>query len=266
VATSLICPSGQNLVTLTAGQPDGFSVGKPDVPAAAPSNGLQVRTSPLYGFDDAAVNHRFGHTFGGLTSVTAGELLVGLRALEDGYGGGNDSLELSFTDSGGNLLQNRWSRFIGTDSSNAAVGLLANHWGPSKWPAGNTFVFDLAALPNPSGPPTNLLPQVSANGFVDFYVQDDTSVDYVVLSVCVRGVTPTPASSQTPSAPPTLSLGTAIPVQTIPVPTAVVPLTPTPTCGPLGTANACTPTPTATPRLIATPTPTIASTRIPPTN
>jgi hypothetical protein len=269
VVASLSCPASQQLITLTAGQADNFHAGaKPDVPPAAPSNGLQVRASPLHDFDDTAPNHRFGHTFIGLTPViTAAELVVSLKALEDGYGGGNDTLELGFTDPGGTLLPSRWARFIGTDSSNPSAGLLPSHWGPTMWPAGNTFAFDLAALPNASGLPTNLLAQLDANGFVDFYVQDDTSVDYLTLSLCVRRVAPTPTPTQTPSVPPTPVLGTPTPVLTIPAAT-VVPLTPTPTCGPAGTASACTPTPTATPRLTNTPAPTstIVSTRIPLTN
>jgi hypothetical protein len=257
--TSLSCGANQ-LVTLSVGQNDTFNPNA-DTPAAAPSAGLQARIAPLFPVDDPVVNHRFGHTFAGLPSVvTAAELEVGIKALEDGHGGGNDTLELSFTDAGGTLLPALWSRFIGTSSSNAAPGLLSNLWGPMFWPTGNTFVFDLAALPNPSGQPTNLIAQLNATGYVDYFVQDDSSVDYLVLRLCVRPLAPTQTPTTTPAPLPSVGL-TSVPVGTLPAaPTA------TPTCGPAGTASACTPTPTATPRLTVTPVATGISTRIPPVN
>ncbi len=244
--TSITCRPGETFTTISVGQNDGYTIGaKPDVPAASPSSGLQVRTSPLYGVDDPAVNHRVGHTFAGLPiPISSGELITSVKALEDGYGGGNDTLELTFTDAGGNLLTGGWRRFVGTDSVNASAGLVPNHWGPTNWPSGNTFTVDLAALPNASGPPINLVQQINGHGFVDFLVQDDTSVDYLLLNLCVP---PRPSPTASPSATP-LSVGTAVPV-----PTSASPA-PTATCAPAGTTAACTPTPAVT--SVATSTPT----------
>jgi hypothetical protein len=248
VVSSLACRPAETLMTFGAGQNDAFALtAKPDVPAAAPANGLQVRTAPLFGFDDAAVNHRFGHTFSALPSVmTAGELIVRLKPLEDGHGGGNDTLELSFTDAGGNLLPVFWRRFIGTSSANSSAGLLANHWGPTNWSAGNTFTFDLKALPEASGTQLDLIPQLNANGFVDVFLQDDSSVDFLVLNLCVRPIAATAVATNTPPVTPTLAAGTPVTVATVTAPVA------TPTCAAPGTAGACSPTPAAT---VATPTP-----------
>ena len=48
--------------------------------------------------------------------------------------------------------------------------------------AGEVLVFDLSALPLPSGT-TNLLADLNANGFLDFSLQDDSSIDYITLDV-----------------------------------------------------------------------------------
>src|SRR5205085_77360 len=48
--------------------------------------------------------------------------------------------------------------------------------------SGEVIVLDLANLPLASGT-TNLLADLNANGFLDFSLQDDTSIDYITLDV-----------------------------------------------------------------------------------
>ena len=293
VVTSVQCAPGQSLVVLQAGQTDNFS-SSPDAPPAAPSAGLMMRLAPpISGFDGTAVDRRFGHTFSSLPpSVVSGEVLVRLRPLPTSIkpASENDTVELSFTDAAGNLQTGGWVRFIG--SGNSAAGLAASQWIPANWQSGYTFTFNVAALPNASGPATDEIPLLNSRGFLDIVVQDDTAVDYITLSLCVAsptpapfptpiivggldrdtptptltptstpfviggGLTPIPVATDTPVPTPTaVPAATATPAPTItatltPRPTNTPALTPTPTstCGPPGTAGACTPTPTPTPR------------------
>lgn len=150
---------------------------------ASPSPGLRARlmaagVTQFKGFDDCRVNAYFAHTFTNLPRcITAARLEVRLKPCGDiCY---NDSLNLSFTSPGGVLQPNSWTRYLG--SGNSQPGLNANNW--CGHTAGQVFVLDLAALPQPSGPPLNLLPQLNALGYLDLLSQDDTGVDYARLTI-----------------------------------------------------------------------------------
>ena len=87
----------------------------------------------------------------------------------------NDTLQLQVNNAGSAFL---WARRIGT--TGGVPGLL-----PTAWNTGNTqtFCLDLAALPNVTGPTTNLIQSLNATGRLDIFVQDDTSVDYAILRI-----------------------------------------------------------------------------------
>jgi len=180
---------------------------------------------------------------------------------------------LSLTDAAGTLQPGGWSRFLG--SGNSTAGLRPNSWYSGNYNSGYQFgPLDLANLASASGPNLNLLPQLNAQHFLDVIVQDDSSVDWVSLDVCVAAPTPTPVlitalpatavgrATDTPTPLPvaTASLTFTPPTQTppTPVPPTAAPVA-TDTPAPAATATtAPTLTPSPTPRLTATPTPTCA--------
>jgi hypothetical protein len=149
----------------------------------SPSPGLVKRLQAagircFKGFDDCTVNCFFAHTFTNLpTCITEATLRVRLKACGDLSQ--NDSIGISFSQPNGSLPANTgWGRYLG--SGNSGAGLLSTPWNPNTV---QEFLFDLSAMPNPSGPPTDLIPQLNAYGLMDFVVQDDSAVDFVVLTV-----------------------------------------------------------------------------------
>ncbi len=261
--------------TLLAGAKDGYSSAV-DTPSASLSQGLQTRLSgsPLVGFDSGAIDRRFAHTFAGLPQgIVAASVTLRLKPIQSSISPGsrNDTLDLSFTDAAGTLQPGGWSRFLG--SGNSTAGLRPNSWYSGNYNSGHQFgPLDLANLPAASGPSLNLLPQLNALLFLDVIVQDDSSVDWVSLDVCVASPTPTPvlitalpatAVGRATSTPTPLSVATASLTFTPPTQTPPSPVPPTAVPVPTDTpvpAPSATPAPslTPTPRLTATPTPTCA--------
>ena len=149
----------------------------------SPSPGLVKRLQAagircFKGFDDCTVNCFFAHTFTNLPScITEATLRIRLKACGDICR--NDGIGLSFSQPNGSLpAGSGWGRYIG--AGNAAPGLYAGPWDPNTV---QEFVLNLAALPNPSGPPTDLISQLNTYGLLDVVVQDDTAIDFVVLTV-----------------------------------------------------------------------------------
>jgi hypothetical protein len=87
----------------------------------------------------------------------------------------NDTLALGFISTSTSLWA--WSEYLGppTPSTTPNFGINTGHYG--------TIQLDLSALPIPSGTPTNLLGQLTNNGFLDVVVQDDSGVDCATLEV-----------------------------------------------------------------------------------
>ena len=166
------------------GVTDDFAGAEP----ASPSAGLRARLgSSIYrGFDTGLDpnnpcphNLTFAHTFSNLPPcITAAHLTVRLRSC--GGLSQNDSLGLSFTGSNGTLVTNAgsWGRYLGTN--NPSPGLTN-----AVWSSGMTMIvpLDLSNLTNGNGTVTNLLSDMSANGFLDVVLQDDTAIDYLILDV-----------------------------------------------------------------------------------
>lgn len=162
----LACEDPQ-LVELTAGVADNFA---PPTEPASPSAELQafLGAGPAPVFDHSTTNRTFGHTFTGIpTGVVAAQLTIRLRSL--GEISDNDSLSLE-------LLPGatfRWSQ---------RISVLANDpWDSNGDQA--TLVLDLENLsPSPSNGVTNVLSAL-ADGDLDVYVQDDTTVDFMTLRI-----------------------------------------------------------------------------------
>jgi hypothetical protein len=150
---------------------------------ASPSAGLAIRMAaaglPLKGFDDCTINRGVAHTFlmpPGCV-ITSARLTVRLRAC--GSQCDNDALGLSFTDASGTLLPGSWSRYLG--AGNPSAGLFPGNWCTNS--TGATLVLDLAALPLAPSGTVDLLPNLNANGFLDFTLQDDSAVDFLSLDI-----------------------------------------------------------------------------------
>ena len=63
----------------------------------------------------------------------------------------------------------------------AVPGLLPNSW--RDYTSGHEFNLGSSALPLPGGGTANLLGWLNQAGFLDFICQDDTAVDYLILTV-----------------------------------------------------------------------------------
>ena len=152
---------------------------------ASPSAGLILRlqsngVSSLKGFDDnCAINTFFAHTFTNLPlCITKATLSVRLKGCSSSQTY-NDSFGLSFTFPSGALVPTSWSRYLGSHNSNPATGLFTD------FDSGTTLdvVLDLSQLPNVDGSTTDLIPTLNVQGFLDLVIQDDSAIDFAVLTV-----------------------------------------------------------------------------------
>lgn len=171
VKASVLPPCPAPVTTIfTAGVKDNFSTANgPEL--SSPSAALQAYMNNYSGgyptnaqhFDGTTIDRVFGHTFTGLPpGITGAKLEIGLRAIG---GGSNDSINLSFTTPPDTFA---WGGAIA-----GLTGL--------PWTTGNSAVLtlDLAALPGGQ----NILSNINANNTLDVYVQDDTAVDYIILTI-----------------------------------------------------------------------------------
>ncbi len=199
------CPPGERMVVLIAGERDGFDPDT-DSPPASPSSGFQAwiqnnpglqPTKPLVGFDSTQSNIFFAHSFdlSGISgSITRAWLEVGARPLGPPSSlVENDTLSLrvvlptgngtvvQVTDPNTAQLTDRWGNRFGN--------LAGQAWNSDNFPNGRVFLLDLANLPLPSSPPpgvtSNLLPHMNVGRSFDVFAEDDTSIDYLVLTLCV---------------------------------------------------------------------------------
>ena len=177
----VLCPN-PTMLTFSAGTTnDNFTGPEPASPGAGLVKRLKAAgVTVLKGFDECSVNSYFAHTFSNLPPcIVAATLEIRVRACGDlCY---NDSFGLSFTGPAGNLIPPAWGRYLGHNNGSAFPGLFS----PTVWTAGTTrtITLDLAALPNANGTTTDLIPALNANGFLDLGMQDDTGIDYAVLTV-----------------------------------------------------------------------------------
>ena len=167
-----LCASAQQPRTCMAGVADSFSTAngpEPSSPSVALLSGPLASCSAGVqpGFDFFADNRCFGHTFSdclvrGPCPLKSAIIKFCLRAA---------NVPLTSTD----------GMALGTNG--------VFHWGIAlptlnggTWNKGETLCtsLDLASLP---GSGANILPQLDVAGELDFFVQDDTAVDFVALAV-----------------------------------------------------------------------------------
>ena len=161
---------------LTAGNNDNFAT-VDGAELTSPGAALQAVMSAYNGgiypnrqFDILFSNRVFGHTFTGLPlNLETATLVLHLQGRPDIPS--NDSINLELP---GGTTPFGWGRSIA--DLPAAAG---------TWNVGQDAVFtlDLSNLPNASGGPTDIIPDMDANQMLDVYIQDDTAVDYMTLTV-----------------------------------------------------------------------------------
>lgn len=155
-------------------------------------------------FDDSSIDKQLFHTFTGLPSnITSATLEFRAKPNGDSDGGSyNDAITLAFAwQAGSNPPGNPVDPPPPTDnplysmnnpgpnppyfiSRFGATGILPKWWNTKNYPSGQVFTLNLAALPPSQGTGvSNLLPGLNSNGFLDIRINDDTSVDYLKLTL-----------------------------------------------------------------------------------
>lgn len=123
----------------------------------------------LRNYDDSGNDRYFGETFNlarpGAHIVSA-TLEIGVRNDD-----ATDALGIGFVDaqSAFNAGEYFWARLV--ENLGISVGQYQD------------ITLDMGSLPPISGRPTNLIPLLNSKGWLDIYVQDDSPVDYITLTV-----------------------------------------------------------------------------------
>jgi hypothetical protein len=175
------CPSREIL----AGVDDNFSTAN-GVEATSPSPKLKsvLAGAHLANFDTAVPNMGIAHTFQlpRCGSIVGAKLEFRARPLPDNPS--NDAIDLGFSTLPGFP---RWSAWFGGGNAPTSPSLQVPVWGSTT--AAKVFTLDLAALPT-VGSTISLLSAVQTNRYLDFYVEDDTSIDYVKLTYTLCDCSP----------------------------------------------------------------------------
>lgn len=156
-------------ISMIADEPDNFGSPAPTSPGTDLQNWMNTLGGAQRGFDQWGSNARFGHTLTGLGgNVIAATLTIHLHATSDIPG--NDGIALQMAAPG----VFSWAGSIATEA--AAQG---QSWptAPSGGYADVTLNLDLGAAPH------DLRSSIGSLGRLDVYVQDDTVVDYIGLTI-----------------------------------------------------------------------------------
>ncbi|GBE18461.1 thrombospondin type 3 repeat protein [archaeon BMS3Abin16] len=160
--------------TVIAGVSDNFNTSNgPEL--SSPSADLQIilnnYLSGTRDFDVLGNDRVFGHTFTGLPpGIEAATLELHLRAGSSSLVS-NDGISLELV---GGTTPFAWSRRI------SQLPEAGGTWNSNQ---DTVFILNLAALPNADGSFTNILPNINMDQALDVYIQDDTAVDYMVLTL-----------------------------------------------------------------------------------
>lgn len=156
-----------------------------------PDSNLQDKLDSYGGgqrdFDEGDDNKVFGHTFDlfpddSLGAICGAELRVRLRPERSGLEY-NDHFVLGFFDGSGL----GWRRFIGDQPNGGEDGLFDFEWETNNSATdtddGHELTLQLDSLPLEDGGSQDMLPALNQKGSLDVFVQDDTAVDFVELTV-----------------------------------------------------------------------------------
>jgi len=153
--------------TLTDGIEDQFA--QPSEPTYQGQGIQSLGSGPWAPFDYGSADRQFGHTMRQLPcNIVAATLTLSLKSTSSLSS--NDTIALGITNE---IPRFRWARRVSD-----VLGLPWNQSGSTA-----VLTLDLAALPLASGGTVSVLNLMNANGELDIYFQDDTSVDYIRLDV-----------------------------------------------------------------------------------
>ncbi len=171
--------SAQTLV-FRAGFDDAFGGPIPDPSEqASPSPGLLqwVSGDIEFAYDATVFNERFIETIDGLPPEIE-SATVRFRMRPHAGGSSNDNVRLFFVDEFGERVGPIWS--------NSIANLVPSAWTTTNYGTnGFEFSYPLDALPLSGGGTIDLTPAMRDAGYIDFYVQDDTGVDFIEITVTV---------------------------------------------------------------------------------
>lgn len=159
-------------VVLQGGEIDAYA---PPEETAFPGPELQAEVPGTYkNFDDPDANLFFGHTFRGLPKdIVCAQLEIRLRP----SAGGSDNDQMYFGASSGPPFFS-WSTTLAEQLPGGGS------WTVPANPA--VLVYDLGSLPATGATPaTSLIAKLNAARRLDIFVQDDTEVDYIRLTLRV---------------------------------------------------------------------------------
>lgn len=180
---------------LEAGVDDNFNPQNMSEPASPDAALLIMLGADPASFDDPSPNRQFGHSFSLLqgSCLVAAQLELRAKPLA---GSGNDALHLGFVGRDGAFAGTRASAYFGSGNPPSLPALLSDAWSPASYPSGHVFTLDLANLAGG----VNLLPDLATQRAIDLYVQDDTSIDFLRLTLALCPC-PTPTATPTPNLP-----------------------------------------------------------------
>jgi hypothetical protein len=124
-------------------------------------------------FDQAGADRSFKHTITGLPQcVRSGSLSTNIQGVITRHLS-NDTIAVGINSSG--LFF--WTRYIG--DYDGIPGVLGSSWTGTAM----SLSLDLAALPLQAGGTVDAIPQINRDRALDFFIQDDTMVDFVRLDL-----------------------------------------------------------------------------------
>jgi hypothetical protein len=160
----------------TAGRPDDFATAD-GTESPLPSPVLKTWVNGWYGanpsirdFDTLHGDQVWAHTFPNLTPRTGYVACGGTLELRTYTNDPGDAIGMPFLDAAGTQISS--DRFFF-----AYLSAVGSTLGQSK-----TYSLDLTRMPGGNGP-MNVLPQLEERGQLDVYIQDDSGVDFVNLTV-----------------------------------------------------------------------------------
>ena len=174
-----VCEQSYSYAICEAGTKDDFTTPEPAHWSPAMTTYLQGIGTYITNFDEPAVNQRFGHTIENCWDdncvVMAATLCLRLKAT--GAIPTTDGLVLGDYSQDGRI----WSASMNTLISEATGGA------DQTWDVNDEMIIclnlaDLSNVTTSSSQPTNILAALQ-DGDLDIYIQDDTEVDWIELSV-----------------------------------------------------------------------------------
>ncbi len=173
----------------TGGQTDAFD--SSNEPEFAQQSELLIQylreksgyTKPLRHFDVVNVGQVFAHRFENLSPDRAkicGALLE-IQVWPDSRDNpANDSLGLAFAVNP-TLNPFAWRRHLGNNAGDGTPGLMDAPWAPGD--SAVSLLLDLNNLPLADGGRTSLIELLNEYNFLDIVINDDTTVDYIILTI-----------------------------------------------------------------------------------